>query len=44
MKDTEFNFEFNLQQNNSGNGVYTAFTGKDDVKKLLLMHEWRGER
>ncbi|XP_015786542.1 lysosome membrane protein 2 [Tetranychus urticae] len=31
-------------QNNSGNGVYTAFTGKDDVKKLLLMHEWRGER
>ncbi|XP_053206747.1 lysosome membrane protein 2-like isoform X2 [Panonychus citri] len=31
-------------QNNTGNGVLTAFTGKDDVKKLLLMHKWRGER
>lgn len=33
-----------LQYNGTADGIYSVFTGKDDISKVGLIHSWRGKR
>ena len=34
---------FVIQQNNSDDGLWTVFTGQDDINKVALIDKWNGE-